>query len=190
MSFSVNGISVITVTMLAWASITTAEIYESVDADGNVTYTDEPVENAKPVDLPPLSTVPAPKYDSGAARLTEPSPEAVGAYQSVTILSPAPDETLRENSGDVLVSVGTEPALNTAAGHQFQFYLDGTPKGNPTESGQIQLEEMDRGAHDLEVAIVDTSGSELIRSSSRRFYLQRISVNSPARQRSNPFRAR
>ncbi len=189
MSFSIKNISTIAVTLVAWASVAPAQIYKSVDADGNVIYTDEPTGNTKPVDLPPLSTIPAPKSNLGSASLTEPDREAVEAYQAITILSPAADETLRINNGDVSVSVSSEPALNTAAGHRFQFYLDGTARSGPTESSQIQFKEMDRGAHDLEVAIVDTSGRELFRSNSQRFYLQRISVNSPARQRPAPVRA-
>ncbi|HEX6828252.1 MAG TPA: DUF4124 domain-containing protein [Burkholderiales bacterium] len=45
------------VTAGAWAQ----QVYKSVDPQGRVIYTDRPVEGAKPVDLPPVSTVPAVK---------------------------------------------------------------------------------------------------------------------------------
>ena len=41
----------------AWAQ----QIYKSVDPQGRVIYTDKPIEGAKPVDLPPVTTVPAVK---------------------------------------------------------------------------------------------------------------------------------
>ena len=43
---------------LVWASGLSAAVYKSVDAQGNVVYTDEPSGDAKPLKLPPLSTIP------------------------------------------------------------------------------------------------------------------------------------
>ena len=49
---------------LVWVGGLSAAVYKSVDAQGNVVYTDEPSGAAKPLKLPPLSTVPAPSYRS------------------------------------------------------------------------------------------------------------------------------
>ena len=37
-----------------------ADIYKSVDEEGNVTYSDEPVKEEEPLTLPPLNVIPPP----------------------------------------------------------------------------------------------------------------------------------
>jgi hypothetical protein len=47
--------------VLAAGAVFAQQVYKSVDPQGRVIYTDKPVEGAKPVELPPVSTVPAVK---------------------------------------------------------------------------------------------------------------------------------
>ena len=63
MSLRKSVISAAAALSMAWLGATNAAVYRSIDADGNVVFTDDPSGNAEPVDLPPLSTVPAPKYN-------------------------------------------------------------------------------------------------------------------------------
>jgi hypothetical protein len=164
---------------IAWASGLSAAVYKSVDAQGNVVYTDEPGGDAKPVQLPPLSTVPAPEYKSSARSSADNKPSAAADYQQINIVSPTEDATLRDNTGAVPVNVVVEPELDSAAGHRYRYYLDGQAQGKPTASGQISFANLDRGAHTVEAAVVDSAGRELIRSSSVQFFLHRQSVNFP-----------
>ena len=164
---------------LAWANGLSAAVYKSVDAQGNVVYTDEPGGDAKPVKLPPLSTVPAPRYRPSTPPSTALEQAAATSYEQISIVSPAQDETLRDNTGTVPVNVVLQPEWDSAAGHRFRYYLDGQAQGKPTESAQIGFENLDRGAHTLEAAVVDTAGRELIRSSSVQFFLHRHSANFP-----------
>jgi hypothetical protein len=46
---------------VAAGAVCAQQVYKSVDPQGRVIYTDRPVEGAKPVDLPPVTTVPAVK---------------------------------------------------------------------------------------------------------------------------------
>ncbi len=173
---------VLAATLLVWTTGLSAAVYKSVDAEGNVVYTDEPVGNGKPLDLPPLSTIPPPKYtlsqplaesgDSGTGYTT-------GTGYTISIIAPALDEFLRDNTGDVQVSAGLEPALNVAAGHRLQYYLDGQKQGEPTESSQIVIANVDRGGHNVAVAVVDSEGKEVTRSGPVQFHLQRQSINFP-----------
>lgn len=154
-----------------------AAVYKSVDAQGNVVYTDEPQGNAQPLNLPPLSTIPAPKnFKRAPAKVT---PKVVDSYEQIRIVSPAQDDTVRDNSGNVAVSAALKPALNKAAGDRLQFYLDGQTEGKPRSGGRTVLQGLDRGAHTLEAAVIDRSGKELKRSPAIRFYLHRQSVNFP-----------
>jgi hypothetical protein len=164
---------------LVWASGLSAAVYKSVDAQGNVVYTDEPSGDAKPVKLPPLSTVPAPSYKSSTQSSADLEQSAQASYEQISIVSPTQDATLRDNTGAVPVDVALEPKLNSAAGHRFRYYLDGHAQGKPIESGQISFENVDRGAHAVEAAVVDSAGRELIRSSSVQFFLHRQSINFP-----------
>jgi len=168
---------VLAATLLVWTTGLSAAVYKSVDAEGNVVYTDEPVGNGKPLDLPPLSTIPPPKYI-----LSKPPAESGDSgtgYTKISIVAPTEDETLRDNTGAVPVSAGLEPALNVAAGHRFQYYLDGQTQGEPTASNQIVIANVDRGAHNVAVAVVDGEGKEVTRSSPVKFHLHRQSINFP-----------
>jgi hypothetical protein len=164
---------------LVWASGLLAAVYKSLDAQGNVVFTDQPSGDAKPVKLPPLSTVPAPSYTSSTQPTAELEQSAAANYHKISIVSPIQDATLRDNTGAVAVNVALEPVLDSAAGHRFSYYLDGQAHGKPSESGQISLENVVRGAHTLEAAVVDSSGQELIRSSSVEFFLHRQSIKFP-----------
>jgi hypothetical protein len=100
-------------------------------------------------------------------------------YQQLEITAPTPDETLRDNTGDVTVSVALQPDLDAAAGHRLQFLLDGKPQGKPSDSSHARFPNVPRGTHTVEVAVVDASGHELKRSTGVRFHLHRQSVNFP-----------
>lgn len=164
--------------MLASSGAAMAAVYKSVDAQGNVVYTDEPQGNAKPVDLPPLSTVPPPR-SLNQVPPEESADKGESVYETISIITPANDDTIRDNTGNVAVSIAVEPALKRSAGHRFQYFLDGQTEGEPKASDRIVLQNLDRGAHTVEVAVVDSSGTELLRSPANRFYLHRQSVNFP-----------
>jgi len=166
-----------------------AAIYQSVDKDGNVVFSDEPGTDAKPVELPPLPTYTAPKHKP-VSQPTPASGEQATTYESLVIQQPAQDATLRDNTGMVSVSAALEPKLNSAAGHRFQFYLDGAAAGGPVTSPSFSFDNVDRGAHQVEVAVIDSSGNELKRSGSVRFYLHRETVNSPTRPKPTPLPTR
>lgn len=156
----------------------TAAVYKSVDAQGNVVYTDDPEGNGDPVKLPPLSTVPPRKY-TPATTSSPDAAETAPLYQQLEITAPTPDATLRDNTGNVTVSVALQPDLNTTAGHRLQYMLDGQPQGKPSDSSQAQFPNVPRGTHTVEVAVVDASGHELKRSTGIRFHLHRQSIHFP-----------
>ena len=157
-----------------------AAVYKSVDAQGNVVYTDDPKGNGEPVKLPPLSTVPPPNPLTSSPAVTLPGSDSpVPAYEQLTIAAPAPDETLRDNTGDVVVKVVLQPPLDKSAGHRLQYFLDGQAQGEPSASDKARYPNVPRGAHTVEVAVLDAAGEELQRTPSVRFYLHRQSTNFP-----------
>lgn len=172
-------IAIVASCLLACGSASAA-VYKTVDEQGNVVYTDDPVGNGEPVKLPPLSTVPPPP-----ARVPQASPSAeqTGAqaapYEQLAVVKPAPDETLRDNTGDVQVQLSIKPGLDKEAGDRLQYFLDGQPQGAPTTADKTRFSNVNRGTHTVEAAVVDASGNELKRSDGVRFYLHRESVNFP-----------
>ena len=157
-----------------------AEVYRWKDADGNVIFSDKPHDGAEIIELGPTTVIPGepaakPADTSGDAAPVAP---ASSAYQSIAVVAPADDETLR-NQPSVAVDVAVEPALNTELGHRVVLYVDGTATGEPSDSPHFVLPAMDRGSHQLAAAVVDAGGAELIRSTATVFHLHRTSVADP-----------
>jgi len=176
-----TGALLLTATLLAGS--VSAEIYRSVDEHGNVTFTNQPVKGAEPVQLKPLSVYGAPRIKSIAD--SKAVVDKAPAYRSVTIIAPRPDETVRDNPGNVTVKAGSDPALNQGAGHRFQFFLDGKPVGDPQTAPTKTFANVDRGEHRVAVAVVDSRGKTIVRSEPVRFFLHRQTIFNPARRKAN-----
>jgi hypothetical protein len=149
-----------------------AEVYKRTLPDGSVEFTDvPPKDGAKPVQLPPITTVPATR--PAAPKAAAPTTQPAAPYQSVAISSPATDATVHDNEGKVSVTTTVTPPLNPK--HRLLLFLDGAPAGDSITGG-FQLTNIDRGTHSLEVRIVNEAGTVLLTSSPVTFHMQRISV--------------
>jgi len=166
-----------------------AQIYRVTDADGNVVFTDVPPradEKSDPVELSSGSTfeiedaLPSGSSDSPAASWSSDSTDdentddiqAIG-YEMLQVVSPANDSSVRENAGNVAVSVAVNPELRP--GNRVQLEMDGKVIRTTTTT-QINLTEVDRGSHVLRAHIIDDSGDRLISSEPSVFHLSRYSV--------------
>lgn len=150
-----------------------AGVYKRTDAEGNVEYSDLPqTTKEKAVPLPPASTYTPPPVDAGMQTSEAPAQQAVG-YESVAITQPADDQAIRENAGNVLVQFTSNPALQ--AGHRFVLLVDGK-KMAEGHSSSLQLENLDRGTHNVQVQVVDASGQVIASSRPVTFHLQRVSI--------------
>lgn len=150
------------------------EIYKHVDEDGNVTYTDEPIEGAERLE----STEPESVYRfrtpdrldvSGQAEPQEPE----APYRSVRILQPRPEGTVRDNRGIVEVRVGTEPQLRQ--GDAVEYILDGEARGDPGPELTRRLTGVHRGEHQIRARIVDGNGETVAESEPVTFYMHQAS---------------
>ena len=165
--------------MVMLPQLSTAEIYKSTDAEGNVTFSDTPsgdgpsqqVElpqtntSAPPPDIAPLTTS---ESDAGAEQ-----DDAI-AYK-VAIMSPANETTIPMGPGNFSVSASVDPA--PAGGSLLQLYVDGTASGEPQSGTSWSLTNVFRGGHDLTVGVVDKKGKQLAVSAPVRVYVLRPSVN-------------
>lgn len=162
-------------------------IYRTVDEDGNVVFTDVPPkesEQGQAVDLEGGNTFSPPEPATEGRTLQSwlgtdaedaDADEAAApvSYRSLQVASPADDEALRDNAGNVTVTAQVDPELDSR--HTMQVYLDGQLlQSGPTTS--FQLTNVDRGTHRVELRIVDAGGNVLVASEPTVFHLQRRSV--------------
>ena len=155
------------------------EIYKHTDADGSVTYSDQPPapgESAEKIPLRELNTTPAvrPSASTATDRDSEAQPQGQRDF-SISIASPVDETTIAMGPGDVTVTAQATPPLGSR--EQLQLFLDNAPHGEPQADRTWQLKGLLRGPHDLAVERLDRRGRRLDRSDPVRIYVLRPSVN-------------
>ncbi|SFM62568.1 DUF4124 domain-containing protein [Marinobacter zhejiangensis] len=160
--------------LVCTAAPAAAEIYRNVDADGNVTYSDEPSSGSEAIDVQPVTTITLPKLEdvttqSAAPERAEPASES---YSNLEIIAPGNNEAFHSGSGDVAFRVTSSPALRQ--GHKYEISLDGQPVGQST-SGDILVRNIDRGTHQATVNIIDSNGMPVQSGGSVSFTIHRPS---------------
>lgn len=172
--------------LLTLALPASAQIYKYIDANGNTVFTNQPPDGAaaESVTLPPTNTMQAPTTTSDSQSSEAEDAEAQATPYSLLRLTGIPDEeAMRSNNGSFIVGVEIQPRLQS--GHLLRLILDGQPYGQASNVPSLQVTDIDRGEHSLAVAVMQ--GERIIQQSpSETFNVQRISVNSPARQPATP----
>lgn len=151
-----------------------AQIYKYLDANGNPVFSSQPPEGvaAEKVELPAPSIVsPPPPRPPAPAKPKEPADET--RYTRLELTGIADGESLRANNGSFSVEVAIEPRLRP--GHSLRLLLDGQPYGQPGRSTHLELVNLDRGEHSLEVEVLADERS-LQKSAPLLFTLQRVHV--------------
>ena len=162
-------------------------VYKYVDEKGNVIkYSDKP---QKPGDKPISMPKPALEYQSKPAPETTPAPASepteqnpeqqeqsnITVYSAVAIIKPDDQATIRANGGSFPISVASEPALDTDAGHHYVVMLDGVAHQQTTATN-FDLTGIDRGQHAISVEIQDQDGQTLVSSSAVTVFVHKASV--------------
>lgn len=159
--------------LLLYATGGAAEIYRTVDKNGNVIFSDKPTEDSEKIQLKETTTIKSLNTESSSPATTPSTKEKIIPYKSITITAPADDETIRENAGNVSVKVAVDPMLQP--GDEVVVYLDGEEKMKRA-GGAFNLENIDRGTHQIRASVKDQDGHIVISSKSTTFYLHRQSV--------------
>jgi len=146
----------------AAAAAAPTDVYRWVDANGVVHYSDKPQNPGdKPVSLPHLQTYAPGAAPAGFVSPADDSGPAKPVKLSVSISSPAPDETIRDAEGKFTVTVAATPG----PGEGLIYYLDGTAQNQqPTPSTALLYSGVERGQHTVSAALVGGNGTELARS--------------------------
>ena len=169
--------------LLMLPGLLSAEVYKSVLPDGRVIYSDQPTEGATTLPITPAPAIkPVPVIPPN---LVEPETVPQGEstprpdYQGIIIIQPEEDATLRDNAGNLTLTVEVMPGLQVQAGHRLAVELDGVRLEGRFTGNRLHLSNVDRGRHSVVVSVVDADDKVLLRSSPRRIYLQRHSVLFP-----------
>ena len=160
-----------------------AQVYTYIDSEGNRVFTDQPHKGAKRVDLPPSNRISSPPSTAPTRTVKKPpkAPQVQQvSYQMLRILVPLPDAAVREEGGELIVTVTSEPALQE--GNFYRLLLDGEPVTQPSRSPVFALRNIDRGSHKLAAEILAADGYVLERTAPQPFHMQRISLSQKRRQ--------
>lgn len=161
--------------MLLIAGPVTAEVYRNVDAQGNVTFSDEPSKGSETVKVKPVTTItlPKPKNVRETDKLREDVEREGAMYERVAFTYPEDEQAFHSGSGDVNFKMRSTPGLEP--GHKYEVTLDGQPVGQST-SGSVTVSNVFRGTHDAGIHIVDRNGVQIKTGKPIRFTVHRPSV--------------
>jgi hypothetical protein len=159
------------VSALVIINIAGAELYKGLDVEGNVIYSDKPFDDAEKFTPPPISVMDKPKAgtDEKAAETEKP---VEFKYMSFDIISPTNNQTIR-NESDITVSLKLKPGLNTEEGHSVWMMLNGKPVVKNSQSMSLQIEQVDRGVHQLQAQIRNKEGKIVVRTRTTTVFLHK-----------------
>lgn len=143
------------------------KIYKTVHADGTISYSDQPSEGAIEVELHSTGTT----IQSTTPALPSISPIPANQVKySVSIVSPLPDATFRNNTGTVSIAAQVEPASPGT------FELSINNQIYTSSTGLFKVSDLDRGSYQYLVKYTDNSGKVIASSESRTLHLHKPSV--------------
>jgi len=165
------------VALLAPLTVVADAVYRTVDAQGNVIFTDTPpadgsaadrieIQRTNTVQPPPVTRPPEP---------VKTEPEVAAPEYEINITAPANETSFPMGPGNFSVSVSVQPALEKYDG--LQLFMDGAPWGGPQRDSMWDLTNVFRGQHDITVGVIDKDGETLAMSPPVRVFVHRPSIN-------------
>jgi len=151
--------------LLGSTSMTSAaEIYKTIDENGNVVFSDQPSKEAEKIEVQaPVtfdSSVLTRQYENASKRIGSEEKPPSFKYTRLEITSPANDTAIRDNAGNFEVSYVIEPPAQP--GHTVQLMMDGKVHSKVRQSGTIKFENADRGTHVLRLRVIQNSNKKVL----------------------------
>lgn len=170
-------------------ALSTQTVHRWVDSNGVVHFSDqiaagsasETIEVNPPApSSTPVTTITSSDSDMATAAQ---EPQAQPPYD-ITLQTPLESETLRENSGKVHFSVAISPPMTQP--FQLQVLLDGAAVLRVPNQLAGDLENVDRGMHQIVIKLLDENGKILASTKETTFYLFRVSVLTQPNHQAKP----
>jgi Domain of unknown function (DUF4124) len=175
-SFPMDSRVAVILVLAALSPVAFGEIYKTVDANGNVVFTDiAPVDRSgqppQEVTVPQVNSYEPPPASAAQPNAAPAASGDVGYYAQLEVISPSEDETLRDNAGNVQIQVVIAPPLR--ADHRLLLVLDGNGTEVEAVNGVFELSNVERGTHTASGRVVDRQGNVVIESNPTTFNLMR-----------------
>jgi Domain of unknown function (DUF4124) len=157
------------------------EIYRWVDKNGIVHYSDQPDSpDAKLIDVIEPST-----YEGGEETDDDSAPALAGSgdedepgvppYESLSIVSPTPDQVFFGGDAPVTVAANLDGTLRPD--HSVVFFVNGNRR--QADGLSLDLGVLERGTYFLRASILDQNGRPVITSQQTTFHVRQPSIHSP-----------
>ena len=172
-------IRLLAIFLLGSFQVSLGAVYQYVDENGNVVFSDVPREGSFERKLSDPAVIKFKQKTEAKKNESVPQvvePEEPLDYSKLEIISPKEDAALRENSGNVSVSLSIEPKLQTNFGHYLKISIDGRVLPDKYQTDHLVLNNLDRGSHNIIAKLYNESGRLLKQSSSIKFHLHRFSA--------------
>ncbi|MAS82142.1 MAG: hypothetical protein CMF45_05585 [Legionellales bacterium] len=155
------------------SSLSAEIVYKSVDANGNVSFSDYRIEEAEEIRIKTPQIINAPKAWISKPILSKDKPNKFN-YTNLTIDNPKDDTTI--HSGKVNITVTLKPAL--IENDVIVLFMDGKEVLSG-KSLNFSLENVDRGTHKIYVTVKNEVSKVLKRSAEIIFHVRRVVQLSP-----------
>lgn len=151
-------------------------VYKKKDSEGNWIFTDENVSGSQAVKVEELSTVPAiPKNVPINNTATK---TAVSKYESISMSSPANDQSFTNPQGPISISATVTPGMNKR--HKIQLIVNGAAVGEPQSSPSWSYTAENRGSYNVSFNIVDAQGKTMFQGQGGVFHVIKPTAKRPA----------
>ena len=178
------------VLLLAMVSIPlAAQVYKTVDENGNVVYTDQPPsDGSKPIELRPISVIEAPVYEKAAPADADTAAEEESKekplrflrkhYEGFTIVSPTQEESIWYANQVVPIAWATPNPLEE--GMLVTVTVDGSSQP-PTSEPVVAFTDLERGEHTASAVLRDSKNRVIATAETVTFFIRQpnLYMNAP-----------
>lgn len=154
--------------MLGFPSFAFAAIYYWTDPQGVNHFSDTP--SNKETLLFFLNDTHSPQYSVTSINHKELLPFARSPEYQLTITKPFPEETVWSHEGKIEINCQIKPSLQD--NHCLRLLIDGIIYEKPQRNMHWIVKNLSRGAHQIEIQVLDKRDNVLIRTDPLTFYLQ------------------
>ncbi len=165
--------------IILFTAMVQAEIYQWKDDQGNLHFSDSLPDaghsqhDVQKIEISPIQTVPA--FKPPEQGIDTSSEEVVGqvSYQQMHIVQPEHDSAIRNNAGDIVITVALQPPLRL--NDSIYLIMDGkiVAQGQQT---RFQLTNVDRGTHTIHAEVRNSAGQKRINTHPIDFSVLRASI--------------
>jgi len=162
-----------------------AQVYKTVDEDGNVTYTDQPPKDGSgPIELRPISVVEAPTYEVRAKASEENAGAEDGKemslgylrknYKDFAIVAPQQEESIWHPEAPITVAWNVRYQLQQ--GMKVTISIDGNEQAATSEQ-IIPVAGLERGEHRVTAVLKDARNRSIATAEPVIFFIRRPTIN-------------